>query len=134
MKLTSSRSGTTTSEFKEVKRVNGSIFDYVLQLDGTIEVRVSASGYLQGGAWNSEQSSYGHQIQRGSMGSLHDHVIGYKIDLDVAGRRNILTRVRLQQESLENEWTELAGWGPVTQTKIVRDLVPEETTLEYPPK
>lgn len=118
----------------ERRKTDGSIFDYVLQLDGTIEVRVSASGYLQGGTWGPEQSPYGHQIQRGSMGSLHDHVIGYKIDLDVAGRRNSLMRIKLEQEELENEWTDIAGWGPVMQTRIVRDLVSEETALEYPPK
>lgn len=53
------------------------IFDYTFQLDGTLEIRVSASGYLQGGTWTEggEEDAYGHRLQRDSMGSLHDHVI-----------------------------------------------------------
>ena len=33
-------------------------------LDGTMEVRVSASGYMQGGYWNREQEGYGSRIQK----------------------------------------------------------------------
>jgi primary-amine oxidase len=35
----------------------------MLHLDGTIEVRVSASGYLQGGFWDSKQDGYGTKIR-----------------------------------------------------------------------
>jgi len=35
----------------------------MLHLDGTIEVRVSASGYLQGGFWESTQGGYGTKIR-----------------------------------------------------------------------
>jgi len=38
-------------------------FDYMFQIDGTIEVRVSASGYLQGGFWEPEQEGYGTAIR-----------------------------------------------------------------------
>jgi primary-amine oxidase len=51
------------------------LFDYTFQLDGSIEIRLSASGYLQAGVWDSEQSEYGHPVRDTSMGSLHDHVI-----------------------------------------------------------
>jgi primary-amine oxidase len=54
-------------------------FDYTFQLDGTIEIRVSASGYLQGGLWDDSQDPYGHRIQMQSMGSLHDHVINCEL-------------------------------------------------------
>lgn len=110
------------------------IFDNVFGLDGTIEVRVSASGYLQGGVWNDEQSPYGHKLQTGSMGSLHDHIINYKIDFDVLGVNNSFMKVSLEQEDLDYDWFKEDGWGPVTQTKIVRTLLEEESLLEYPPK
>lgn len=38
-------------------------FDYMFQIDGTIEVRVSASGYLQGGFWEPKQEGYGTAIR-----------------------------------------------------------------------
>jgi primary-amine oxidase len=55
------------------------IFDYTYQLDGTLEIRVSASGYLQGGAWDESEDPYGHRLNRESMGSLHDHVINCEL-------------------------------------------------------
>jgi len=35
-------------------------------LDGSLETRVSASGYLQGGYWNLSQDPYGTRIHRRS--------------------------------------------------------------------
>lgn len=39
------------------------LFDYMFHIDGTIEVRVSASGYLQGGYWEPKQEGYGTAIR-----------------------------------------------------------------------
>ena len=56
------------------------MFDYIFHIDGTIEVRLSASGYLQGGFWEPTQEGYGTAIRDTTMGSLHDHVINYKVN------------------------------------------------------
>ena len=37
-------------------------FDYNFYLDGTIEVRLSASGYMQGGYWRPDKDPYGGRI------------------------------------------------------------------------
>ncbi|KAG0703836.1 copper amine oxidase [Suillus ampliporus] len=37
-------------------------FEYIFHIDGTIEVRVSASGYLLSGFWDEEQGAYGSKI------------------------------------------------------------------------
>jgi len=50
----------------------------MFHLDGTIEVRLSASGYLQGGYWEPKQEGYGGKIRDSTMGNLHDHVINFK--------------------------------------------------------
>lgn len=39
------------------------MFDYIFHIDGTIEVRLSASGYLQGGFWEPTQEGYGTAIR-----------------------------------------------------------------------
>jgi primary-amine oxidase len=105
-------------------------FDYTFQLDGTIEVRVSASGYLQGGVWNAEQNPYGHQIHHSYMGSLHDHIINCessigrgssdvltdqidKIDFDIAGTKNSFMQVALEVEEIESDWLDEDDWGTV---------------------
>ncbi|KAK4686906.1 hypothetical protein P7C73_g3209, partial [Tremellales sp. Uapishka_1] len=107
-------------------------FDYTFQLDGTIEIRVSASGYLQGGVWNDGQGDYGHQLQRTAMGSLHDHVINFKVDFDIAGTKNSFMEVKLETEKRVEDWFE-DDWGStVIQQKIARDILAEESLLDYP--
>ncbi|KAJ7253466.1 amine oxidase catalytic domain-containing protein [Mycena rebaudengoi] len=109
------------------------LFDYTFQLDGTMEVRVSASGYMQGAWWDEAESSYGTKIRDTYMGSLHDHVINYKFDFDVAGTRNSLMAISLENEVVQQEWFD-EDWGQdVHQQKIVRTMVRNESDalLEY---
>ncbi|WRT68805.1 uncharacterized protein IL334_005785 [Kwoniella shivajii] len=110
------------------------IFDYTFQLDGTIEIRVSASGYLQGGVWDETQRPYGHQLRDTTMGSLHDHVINYKVDFDIAGTKNSLIAAMLEIEEVEQPWAD-EDWGKTfKQQKVVRRQIASEneSKLEYP--
>ncbi|KZT20392.1 amine oxidase catalytic domain-containing protein [Neolentinus lepideus HHB14362 ss-1] len=111
-----------------------STFDYMFHVDGTIEIRLSASGYLQGGYWEPKQEGYGAQIRDTSMGSLHDHVINYKVDLDLVGLKNSLLRTTTAQEEVEHPWIE-EDWGTtVIQQKISRSYIENEddALLKYP--
>lgn len=38
-------------------------FEYNFHMDGTIEIRLSASGYIQGGFWEDTQDPYGSRIR-----------------------------------------------------------------------
>ncbi|KAJ6619998.1 amine oxidase catalytic domain-containing protein [Mycena sp. CBHHK59/15] len=110
------------------------MFDYTFQLDGTLEVRVSASGYLQGAWWDDAETEYGTKIRDTYMGSLHDHVVNYKFDFDIAGTRNSLMAVSLENEVVEQPWFD-DDWGQeVHQQKIVRTMVRNESDalLDYP--
>ncbi|KAJ7447063.1 amine oxidase catalytic domain-containing protein [Mycena galericulata] len=110
------------------------LFDYTFQLDGTLEVRVSASGYLQGAWWDDAETDYGTKIRDTYMGSLHDHVINYKFDFDIAGTRNSLMAVTLENEVVEQPWFDDDWSTDVHQQKIVRTMVRNENDalLEYP--
>ncbi|KAJ6507694.1 amine oxidase catalytic domain-containing protein [Mycena vitilis] len=110
------------------------LFDYTFQLDGTLEVRISASGYLQGAWWDEAETAYGTKIRDTYMGSIHDHVINYKLDFDIAGTRNSLMAVSLENEVVEQPWFD-DDWGQdVHQQKIVRTMVRNESDalLDYP--
>ncbi|KAJ3861776.1 amine oxidase catalytic domain-containing protein [Lentinula novae-zelandiae] len=112
-----------------------SIFDYMFHIDGTMEVRLSASGYLQGGYWEPLQEGYGGRIREHSMGNLHDHVINYKVDLDIAGLENSLLETIAGQEIVEQPWLEDDEWGrTVIQQKITRRIIEteDEALLKYP--
>ncbi|KAJ6512644.1 amine oxidase catalytic domain-containing protein [Mycena sanguinolenta] len=110
------------------------LFDYTFQLDGTLEVRISASGYLQGAWWDDAEMSYGTKIRDTYMGSIHDHVVNYKFDFDIAGTRNSLMAVSLENEVVEQPWFD-DDWGrDVHQQKIVRTMIRNESDalLDYP--
>jgi primary-amine oxidase len=71
-------------------------YDYLVEYqffyDGSIEVTVRASGYIEGtNAGGNEE--FGYRIHDALSGAMHDHVINFKIDLDVNGTANTLERV-----------------------------------------
>ncbi|TFK81174.1 amine oxidase catalytic domain-containing protein [Polyporus arcularius HHB13444] len=110
------------------------LFDYMFMIDGTIEVRLSASGYLQGGFWEPAQEGYGTAIRETTMGSLHDHVINYKVDLDVAGEENSLLFTSTATETITQPWFD-DDWGSeVIQQKISKKFIENENDalLKYP--
>lgn len=72
------------------------MFDYEFYLDGSIHVTVRASGYIQASFWASNMGNQdGFHIHDNLAGSLHDHVLNYKLDLDVAGTANSLVKSAL---------------------------------------
>ncbi|KAJ4487712.1 copper amine oxidase [Lentinula aciculospora] len=110
-------------------------FDYMFHIDGTMEVRLSASGYLQGGYWEPLQEGYGGRIREHSMGNLHDHVINYKVDLDIAGLENSLLETIAAQEIVEHPWLEDDEWGRTAiQQKVTKRIIETEdqALLKYP--
>ena len=72
------------------------MFDYEFYLDGSIHITVRASGYIESSYWVSNQGGDdGFHIHDHLAGSMHDHVINYKLDLDVAGTANSVVRSAL---------------------------------------
>ncbi|KIY73996.1 amine oxidase catalytic domain-containing protein [Cylindrobasidium torrendii FP15055 ss-10] len=109
-------------------------FDYTFHLDGTMEVRISASGYLQGGYWEPRQEGYGARIRDTTMGNLHDHVINFKVDFDIAGQKNSLLETTTAQEEVEQPWFD-DDWGKtVMQQKITKRFIDTEdgALLKWP--
>ncbi|TFK32677.1 amine oxidase catalytic domain-containing protein [Crucibulum laeve] len=110
------------------------LFDYTFHLDGTMEVRVSASGYLQGGFWEDDQKPYGASIRDTTMGNLHDHIINFKVDLDIAGTSNSLLHTTTEQEEVTQPWFD-DDWGQtVIQQRIDRNYITNENDalVKYP--
>ncbi|KAF8244608.1 putative membrane copper amine oxidase [Wilcoxina mikolae CBS 423.85] len=66
------------------------MLDYHFLLDGSIEISARASGYIIATFFtpNSTSSSYGFKIHENLSGSMHDHVLNYKLDLDILGTKN----------------------------------------------
>ncbi|KAI7777849.1 hypothetical protein LA080_002972 [Diaporthe eres] len=65
---------------------------YEFRMDGSINVAVRASGYIQSGA-SAKNEDYGFNIHDDLSGSMHDHVLTFKADFDILGEKNSLQKV-----------------------------------------
>src|ERR1700760_3609146 len=81
----------------------------ILYLDGSIEVKVHASGYIftdylaldamrkdLATRGETQISEYGYRVHDVVVSSLHTHEIMFKADLDVAGTENTLYHVEVE--------------------------------------
>ncbi|KAF2835986.1 amine oxidase catalytic domain-containing protein [Patellaria atrata CBS 101060] len=112
-------------------------FDYIFYLDGTVEVKVRASGYIFG-SYNSISPDelgkrspgyeYGYQVHELVTSVMHDHVINFKADLDIAGTANTLVKVNVVRHDSEYPWD---GY-PRKTMKLNREAVETETGLNWP--
>ncbi|KAL8952143.1 MAG: hypothetical protein Q9222_001920 [Ikaeria aurantiellina] len=82
------------------------MFDYEFFFDGSIHVTVRASGYIQSSFWASNMGGQdGLHIHDHLAGSLHEHVLNYKLDLDVAGTANSVVKAALIPTSRVYPWS-----------------------------
>jgi primary-amine oxidase len=96
-------------------------FDYVFYLDGSIETIVRASGYIQS-AFYANNTDYGYQIHDALSGSMHDHSLQFKADLDIAGVNNTLVKHSFVPADIKYKWS--------NQTKSTMKLERREVTNE----
>ncbi|KAK3752714.1 hypothetical protein QZH41_018684 [Actinostola sp. cb2023] len=80
------------------------MFDYIFYNNGVVEVRVATSGYIQATYWTAEESSYGQEVHKDVAGTIHDHLFNYKVDLDVAVRKNSYQTIDFERETIVNPW------------------------------
>lgn len=77
--------------------------DYIFYLDGSIEIKLRASGYIQG-AYGRKNAEYGYRIHDFVSSAVHDHVLNFKADLDVAGSSNIFEAISLREKDIAYPW------------------------------
>ena len=109
--------------------------DYIFYMDGTMEVKVRASGFIFAAFYTANvtksEDEYGHRIHEAMSSSMHDHVINFKADMDVAGPTNDMVRLALEP------MTTLYPWDKPEVKKrntmhLVEYAITEETPLDWP--
>lgn len=78
-------------------------YDYIIEwnffLDGKLFTQTSASGHIQGGFWDADnpfmgldksRDAFGYHVSDYMQGLVHDHMFGFKVDLDILGTENTM--------------------------------------------
>lgn len=109
--------------------------EYIFYLDGTLEVKVRASGFIFAAFYTANdtkhEDEYGHRLNEAVSSSMHDHVLNFKADLDVAGPTNDMIRLAVEPLTASYTWDQ-----PEVEERntmhLVEYAVSEETGLDWP--
>ncbi|KUL83286.1 hypothetical protein ZTR_09131 [Talaromyces verruculosus] len=80
------------------------MISYTFYMDGTIGVEVRASGYIQS-AYYAHNEEFGYQIHDSLSGSMHDHVINFKVDFDIMGVNNSIELITIAPTTRNFTWS-----------------------------
>lgn len=80
------------------------IFDYIFHLNGAIEVKVSQTGYIQSTYALPYESAFGYKIHDFVIGTLHQHLFHFKVDLDINGSRNRYATLDTSVVTKPSQW------------------------------
>ncbi|KAI1462708.1 copper amine oxidase [Annulohypoxylon moriforme] len=105
------------------------LFDYAFHVDGSLEITVRASGYLQSSFYYKDQGAWGPRIHEATQGSLHDHVLTWKADFDILDTENNLQVTALKAvNQTQPWWPELGSFEQIT---LETYNVPTERELSW---
>jgi hypothetical protein len=77
------------------------LWDYNFFTDGAISVDARASGYLQANYYRPEdKAQWGPRIAETLTGTLHTHVMNFKVDFDIIDTKNTLLKTELVVENI----------------------------------
>ncbi|XP_063158047.1 membrane primary amine oxidase-like [Candoia aspera] len=62
------------------------VWDFVFYPNGAIESKVRATGYISSSYLYNDGLDYGNRVGDYTLGTIHTHFVGFKLDLDVAGK------------------------------------------------
>ena len=94
------------------------LLDWIFRQDGSIEVRVGATGILEVKTTASEDAlqsepdadAYGRFVDRNIVAVNHDHYFSYRLDLDIDGTRNRFVTDRLVTRRLPKKHPRRSLW------------------------
>jgi primary-amine oxidase len=110
--------------------------EYLFYLDGSIEVKVRVSGFVFATAWpasrekSKRENEYGYRVHDAASTSMHDHVLNFKADLDIAGTANTFERVSIEPYKKSCPWYDNDD-SMANTMHIVRNPLSSETGLNW---
>ncbi|XP_050399517.1 amiloride-sensitive amine oxidase [copper-containing] [Patella vulgata] len=80
------------------------LIDYIFHLNGVIELKVSATGYVQTTFALAHEKPYGTIVENNVLANLHQHMFHFKADLDIGGRENRYSTLDISKETVRIPW------------------------------
>lgn len=119
-------------------------FDYIFYLDGSIEVKLRASGYIFAAFAGQPQtpthdtslakrSEYGYRIHESAKTSMHDHVISFRADLDIDGPTNRVIRTDIKPLIKTYPWDRPEVPTSRNTMHLTHQVIQNETGMDWPP-
>ncbi|HEX8813879.1 MAG TPA: hypothetical protein VF753_00105 [Terriglobales bacterium] len=116
------------------------VVDWIFQQDGTIRVRVGATGWDQVRTMKSataaeageDESKYGRFIAAHYLGINHDHFFCFRLDFDVDGTANSFVRDKLVMKRLPPESLRKSLWLAETETAKTEEQAKAHMNMEAP--
>ncbi|XP_033750640.1 putative amine oxidase [copper-containing] [Pecten maximus] len=109
-------------------------YDYVIDFrffqNGAFQVRVVSTGFISTSYYRPEEDPYGYRLHDFIIGSLHQHLVHFKVDLDVMGTSNRFETLNIEPESVDNIWSKVEG-QKYHQTKFSHNLKSDELSAAY---
>ncbi|XP_063071582.1 retina-specific copper amine oxidase [Engraulis encrasicolus] len=80
------------------------VWDFIFYQSGSVEARVHATGYISSSYIIDGSLRHGHQVAENTLGNIHTHFINFKVDLDVAGVKNIFQTKDMTYKEVPLPW------------------------------
>ena len=106
------------------------VIDFIIYQTGMVETRLSTSGYIIAGPYYPSEAPYAFQNQRGTEGPIHDHMILFKADLDVAGKENSYQTLDIEVKNVSCAWNDV-GYQMKKQIVRKQKATEKEALLNY---
>jgi primary-amine oxidase len=104
------------------------LIEYSFFYDGAIEVSARASGYISAAYWDGN-TDYGFHIHDHLSGSLHDHVLSFKADLDMLGTKNSIQKVDIVPTTTTYPWSNGRTYNTF---KAPKSFLHTESSINWP--
>ncbi|KAJ0058443.1 hypothetical protein NL108_014646 [Boleophthalmus pectinirostris] len=80
------------------------MWDFIFYQTGAVEAKVHATGYISSSFLVPGNLKHGHQVAPNVLGNIHTHFINFKVDLDVAGVKNMFQTKDMEYKNISLPW------------------------------
>lgn len=106
------------------------VVDFIIYQTGMVEAKLSTSGYIIASSYYPTEAPYAFENLRGTQGTIHDHIILFKVDLDVAGEKNSYKTLDIEVKNISCEWNDV-GYQLKKQVVHKQKRTEKEALLKY---